>query len=75
MNEEKLGFANLIFPHSAYGTYSVSFWFCFPALLRCFLFSGFSFGKMMREAKRANPRQETRKANVTRLKTLKQVQT
>jgi hypothetical protein len=56
------------------GTYSVSFWFfALPAWIICFLFSGFSFGKIY--AKRGganhNKKQETRKANVTKCQIFK----
>ena len=67
------GIMVLFVPHKPpCGTYSVSFWFpALPALFICFLFSGFSFGKMICEAKRSNPQLETREANVTKFQTFK----
>jgi hypothetical protein len=53
-----------------FGTYSTPFALFLP-LFVCFLFSGFSFGKMICEAKRSKAQQEKREANETKCKTFK----
>jgi hypothetical protein len=66
MARQNVGFAELLCVAPPSGTYSVSFGFTLlPAWIICFLFSGFSFGKIYakRSGANHNGKRETRKAS------------